>query len=149
MLSTKDNQSNLIHFGRCFEGFEILHGELHDFPDTMAFLRSLSALDSVAEPRSPERRQIRERVAAAALFDWEVEDIYVARAPGRLDVMGGIADYSGSLVLQMPIREACHVAVQKNHPNKQKLWKHAQARQRAKGQGPIAVLQIVCLPTFS
>ncbi|HEY0656384.1 MAG TPA: hypothetical protein VGD65_24795 [Chryseosolibacter sp.] len=26
-------------------------------------------------------------------------------APGRLDVMGGIADYSGSLVLQMPIRE--------------------------------------------
>ncbi|URE44572.1 Galactokinase galactose-binding signature [Musa troglodytarum] len=126
----------------CFEGFEILHGELHDLPDTMAFLRSLSALDSVAEPRSPEKRQIRERVAAAALFDWE-EEIYVARAPGRLDVMGGIADYSGSLVLQMPIREACHVAVQKNHPNKQKLWKHAQARQRAKGQGPIPVLQIV------
>ncbi|NMC07253.1 MAG: galactokinase, partial [Candidatus Lokiarchaeota archaeon] len=24
-------------------------------------------------------------------------------APGRLDVMGGIADYSGSLVLEMPI----------------------------------------------
>lgn len=24
----------------------------------------------------------------------------MARAPGRLDVMGGIADYSGSLVLQ-------------------------------------------------
>ena len=29
-----------------------------------------------------------------------------ARAPGRLDVMGGIADYSGALVLQWPIREA-------------------------------------------
>jgi galactokinase len=28
-----------------------------------------------------------------------------ASAPGRLDVMGGIADYSGSLVLQMPIRQ--------------------------------------------
>jgi L-arabinokinase len=27
--------------------------------------------------------------------------VYVARAPGRLDVMGGIADYSGSLVLQV------------------------------------------------
>lgn len=26
----------------------------------------------------------------------------MARAPGRLDVMGGIADYSGSLVLQVP-----------------------------------------------
>ncbi|KAL2555174.1 Ribosomal protein S5 domain 2-type fold [Forsythia ovata] len=33
----------------------------------------------------------------------EGHDIFVARAPGRLDVMGGIADYSGSLVLQ----EAC------------------------------------------
>jgi galactokinase len=36
----------------------------------------------------------------------------VARAPGRLDVMGGIADYSGSLVLQKPIAEATFVAVQ-------------------------------------
>ena len=26
-------------------------------------------------------------------------DVIVTRAPGRLDVMGGIADYSGSLVL--------------------------------------------------
>lgn len=25
-------------------------------------------------------------------------------APGRLDFMGGVADYSGSLVLEMPIR---------------------------------------------
>lgn len=38
--------------------------------------------------------------------------IVVARAPGRLDVMGGIADYSGSLVLQRPIAEATFVAVQ-------------------------------------
>ena len=29
--------------------------------------------------------------------------VFVARAPGRLDVMGGIADYSGSLVLQLPL----------------------------------------------
>ena len=40
--------------------------------------------------------------------------VSVARAPGRLDVMGGIADYSGSLVLQMPIREAAWVAAQRN-----------------------------------
>ena len=38
-------------------------------------------------------------------------EVIVARAPGRLDVMGGIADYSGSLVLQMPIREATLVAL--------------------------------------
>ncbi|MEO8620806.1 MAG: galactokinase family protein [bacterium] len=31
------------------------------------------------------------------------EPVYVASAPGRLDVMGGIADYSGSLVLQLPL----------------------------------------------
>jgi galactokinase len=40
------------------------------------------------------------------------QPLVVARAPGRLDVMGGIADYSGSLVLQWPIREATLVAVQ-------------------------------------
>jgi len=40
-----------------------------------------------------------------------VSPVFVARAPGRLDVMGGIADYSGALVLQWPIREATRVAV--------------------------------------
>lgn len=38
--------------------------------------------------------------------------IHVARAPGRLDVMGGFADYSGSDALLLPTREACHAAVQ-------------------------------------
>ncbi len=50
---------------------------------------------------------------ARCLFDRK-GDIFVARAPGRLDVMGGIADYSGSLVLQLPIRQAALVAVQPN-----------------------------------
>ena len=34
----------------------------------------------------------------------------ISRAPGRLDVMGGIADYSGSLVLQRPIAEGTWAA---------------------------------------
>jgi L-arabinokinase len=34
-----------------------------------------------------------------------------ASAPGRLDVIGGIADYSGSMVLEMPIAEATRVTV--------------------------------------
>lgn len=38
--------------------------------------------------------------------------IAVARAPGRLDVMGGFADYSGSLVLELPIAEAAFAAAQ-------------------------------------
>jgi galactokinase len=33
-------------------------------------------------------------------------------APGRLDVMGGIADYSGSLVLQMPVAQRTTVKLQ-------------------------------------
>ncbi len=46
------------------------------------------------------------------LFDPQGE-LVVTRAPGRLDLMGGIADYSGSLVLQWPIREAARVALQR------------------------------------
>jgi galactokinase len=38
--------------------------------------------------------------------------VTVSRAPGRLDVMGGIADYSGSLVLELPIREGAFAAAQ-------------------------------------
>ena len=38
--------------------------------------------------------------------------ITLTRAPGRLDVMGGIADYSGALVLEMPIAAATWVAAQ-------------------------------------
>lgn len=38
--------------------------------------------------------------------------LFVARAPGRLDLMGGIADYSGSLVLEMPLAVATIAAVQ-------------------------------------
>ena len=37
----------------------------------------------------------------------------ISRAPGRLDLMGGISDYSGATVLQLPLREACHVAIQR------------------------------------
>jgi len=39
-------------------------------------------------------------------------EIVVSRAPGRLDLMGGIADYSGSLVLEWPIAAATHVGLQ-------------------------------------
>ena len=35
----------------------------------------------------------------------------LSRAPGRLDVMGGIADYTGSLVCEMPLDRAAAVAL--------------------------------------
>jgi galactokinase len=40
------------------------------------------------------------------------EPIAVARAPGRFDVLGGIADYAGGLVLGLPIRAAALAAAQ-------------------------------------
>ena len=40
------------------------------------------------------------------------QPIAVARAPGRLDVLGGIADYSGSLVLELPLAAAALAAAQ-------------------------------------
>ncbi|XP_021891445.1 L-arabinokinase-like [Carica papaya] len=116
---------------QCIEGFEILHGDHLGLSDTVSFLSGLEQLASVSESSKSTKNPTRENLAAATLFNWE-EEIFVARAPGRLDVIGGIADYSGSLVLLMPTKEACHVAVQRNHPSKQKLWKHAQARQHAK-----------------
>jgi len=53
-----------------------------------------------------------DRLRAQALFERGAR-LAVSRAPGRLDVMGGIADYSGSLVLQRPIAEATFAAVQR------------------------------------
>ena len=38
-----------------------------------------------------------------------------ATAPGRMDVMGGIADYSGSLLLQMPIKQTTTVNIQERN----------------------------------
>lgn len=52
------------------------------------------------------------RVRASAFFAGS-DPIAVARAPGRLDVLGGIADYSGSLVLELPLRAAALVAAQR------------------------------------
>jgi L-arabinokinase len=41
------------------------------------------------------------------------KEVFVGRAPGRLDVMGGIADYTGSLACEMPLDAAAAVAVQR------------------------------------
>jgi galactokinase len=62
--------------------------------------------------------------------------IVSASAPGRLDVMGGIADYSGSLVLEMPIRERTTVWAA---ARKDGLWR-AFSREAAKS-GLAAVVQ--------
>jgi len=43
------------------------------------------------------------------------DSIISATAPGRMDVMGGIADYSGSLLLQMPIKQTTTVSIQERN----------------------------------
>lgn len=69
--------------------------------DVQSFIDLLDRLDT--HPFAPARE----------LFNSKA-DLIVSRAPGRLDVMGGIADYSGSHVLEFPIAEATFAAVQLN-----------------------------------
>ena len=80
--------------------YQVSQGSTHDLPDVQAFLALLNQLATHPEP------------AVRTLFA-PTGDLVVTRAPGRLDLMGGIADYSGSLVLQMPIGEATLVALQR------------------------------------
>lgn len=69
--------------------------ERRERPDTLAFVELINSLDRQRSPFSDD------------------VPIRIARAPGRLDVMGGIADYSGSLVLELPTEEATFAAVQR------------------------------------
>ncbi len=62
-----------------------------DLPDAQQFLNALNAHADFFQSQAP---------------------VVVARAPGRLDLMGGIADYSGSLVLELPLSVATYAAVQ-------------------------------------
>src|SRR6185295_6797811 len=75
-------------------GYKIVQGDAQGLRDVPEFIDTLNKL-------------------AGEFFDSKSE-LTITRAPGRLDVMGGIADYSGSLVLELPIAEATLVAVQKD-----------------------------------
>ncbi len=81
--------------------YRLIHGNTNSASEAANFIEILNALD---QHSIPEARQ---------LFDAQRE-LLVTRAPGRLDVMGGIADYSGSMVLELPIREATFVALQRD-----------------------------------
>jgi galactokinase len=85
-------------------GYKIKSGSIHGLIDSEHFIGSLD--ESVASLPGEW----------SDLFTGP-GDLIVTRAPGRLDVMGGIADYSGSLVLQLPIRNAVHVACQRADDN--------------------------------
>jgi len=79
--------------------YRVIHGNPNETPDVRDFI---DLLDNLATHSFPPARE---------LFNTDA-DVILARAPGRLDVMGGIADYSGSHVLEFPIAEATFAAVQ-------------------------------------
>src|SRR6476660_6422594 len=81
--------------------YRLTHGTTQNLADIEAFIRTLNAL-----PRNPS--------ALLQTFFDPGKELFVTRAPGRLDVMGGIADYSGSLMLELPIAEATLVALQRS-----------------------------------
>ena len=80
--------------------YRIIRGATQELGDVEAFLGLVNTFgrNSGASPHG--------------FFDPTAE-LFVTRAPGRLDVMGGIADYSGSLVLELPIAEATLIALQR------------------------------------
>jgi galactokinase len=55
-------------------------------------------------------------------FFTRARPVYISRAPGRLDLMGGNVDYTGGLVFQATIREATWAAVQLRDDDRIVFW---------------------------
>lgn len=68
-----------------------------------------------------ERRIAGAEPALRRFFD-SGNPVIVTRAPGRLDVMGGVADYSGSLALEATVGEATLVALQRRIDDTVRVW---------------------------
>ena len=68
--------------------------------------------------------------------------ITLARAPARLDVMGGIADYSGSHVCEYPLAQGAVVGVQEREDRRIRI---ASARVAAHGLEPVFEVELDAL----
>jgi galactokinase len=90
--------------------FSIISEKGKELPDVAQFAEKLDAFQQSAE-----------------FFDSKKE-IIISRAPGRLDLMGGIADYSGALVLQYPVREATLAAIQPTTDDRISIVSHSAER---------------------
>lgn len=77
--------------------------ELRATGDAAWFAPALDRIRTLSGDADPAMRE----------FFAERAPLHVARAPGRLDVMGGIADYSGALVLELPLAHATSAIAQR------------------------------------
>ncbi|MBP8128277.1 MAG: GHMP kinase [Candidatus Hydrogenedentes bacterium] len=62
--------------------------------------------------RAPDMARLERELARQSGFFVPDRPLFVSRAPGRLDLMGGFADYSGGLVLEMPLARAAYAVAQ-------------------------------------
>lgn len=81
--------------------FKLIHGIVESYSDTAGFVEKIQHY----------------KIGKKSFFDKD-ETIFISRAPGRLDVMGGMADYSGATVFESTIQEAIFCAVQKRKDKK-------------------------------
>lgn len=77
----------------------------------------------------------------------ESPQIFSASSPGRLDVMGGFADYSGSLVLQMPIANSTTVSIILRDDFKCSVTSQIEAHE--KFSTSFDIKSLITLPNFS
>ena len=70
---------------------------------------------SAFEPKVGELRK-------SGTFFSRTKPVYICRAPGRLDLMGGNVDYTGGLVFQATIREATWAAAQAREDGRIDFW---------------------------
>ena len=75
--------------------FKVIHGKIENYSDVSAFVKS-----------------IQENELVAVDFFNNENPIFVTRAPGRLDIMGGMADYSGATVFEETTEESIICALQ-------------------------------------
>lgn len=61
----------------------------------------------------------------------DVPILYLAPVTKRIELcVSWYADYSGAMVLQIPLDAACHVALQMQPVSQHRLWRHMQAALR-------------------
>jgi len=70
---------------------------------------------------TPFEQRIAELRKSKTFFS-QSKPVYICRAPGRLDLMGGNVDYTGGLVFQATIREATWAAAQARDDRRIVFW---------------------------